>query len=418
MRRFRASTQPLPSTANLLRVLYCTDTYPPQVNGVSVVTALSVDGLSARGWTCGVVCPGYPSRWRDPFGRQEHGVPTEAEVVTLPSMPMPTYPDIRLSLPLRSRVEDAIRRLRPDIIHAQTEFVIGRLGAAAARRLGIPLVTSYHTDFGKYADSYGLRAFRGVISRSLAHFHNKATRTYTPSEVAATDLRALGVPRVEVWGRGVDTDIFSPVCRSKALRAELGLGDAFVFLHVGRLAAEKGVERILAAYALARESLSPMPTRLVIAGAGPRRDVLARTAHPDVLFLGHLDRSTCLPALYASADAFVFASHTETLGLVILEAMSCGTPVIAAPMGGVADHLQHERNGLAYRAGDVADFAKAMERLATDPHLRRRMSIAARATAERLSWSAEMDRLDESYRSVIAIAPQASVASRRSLAWE
>ncbi|MEO8333378.1 MAG: glycosyltransferase family 1 protein [bacterium] len=393
-----------------LRVLYCTDTYPPQVNGVSVVTSLSVDGLSERGWDCGVVAPRYPAKWRDPFTHVE-GV-GHAFLSTLPSVALPIYPDIRLSAPLRSRVDDAIRIMRPHIVHAQTEFVIGRLGAAAARRNGIPLVTSYHTDFGKYAESYGIPAIKGMVNKSLARFHNLAARTYTPSHESATVLREMGVYGVEEWGCGVDTDIFSPERRSRELRDQLGLGDAFVFLHVGRLAAEKGVERILAAFARVRDMVAPRSVRLVIAGAGPRKDALRAAAPPDTQFLGHLDRSTCLPALYASAEAFVFASHTETLGLVILEAMASGTPVVAAPVGGVNAHLHHHVNGLAYPPGDIKSFANAMARLVEDDTLRRRLARGARATGERLSWGSEMDRLDESYREVIADARRPTPAVR------
>ncbi len=385
-----------------LRVLYCTDTYPPQVNGVSVVTSLSVHGLSDRGWDCGVVAPRYPVRWRDPFTHADGA--GHVFLSTLPSVALPVYPDIRLSAPLRSRMEDAIRIMRPHIIHAQTEFVIGRLGASAALRKGIPLVTSYHTDFGKYAESYGVSMLKGMVNKSLARFHNSAARTYTPSHQSAEVLREMGVYGVEEWGCGVDVDIFSPARRSQELRAQLGLGDAFVFLHVGRLAAEKGVERILAAFAQAREALSPRPVRLVIAGAGPRKDELRAAAPPDTQFLGHLDRSTCLPALYASADAFAFASHTETLGLVILEAMASGTPVVAAPIGGVGSHLHHHVNGLAYPPGDIKAFANAMVRIVEDDTLRRRLARGARVTAEGLSWEAEMDRLDASYREVIAAA--------------
>ncbi|MEP6729724.1 MAG: glycosyltransferase family 1 protein [bacterium] len=388
-----------------LRILYCTDTYPPQVNGVSVVTALSVDGMLSRGWECGVVCPAYPATWSDPFtNRGEYEAATQR--TTLPSAPLPIYPDIRLSLPIASRFSEAIRTLRPDIVHAETEFIIGRLGARAARRASIPVVTSYHTDFGKYVEAYGLPSLRGPVTRSLAKFHSSASRTYTPSAHAALVLNEMGVNRVEVWGRGVDVDIFSPTHRRAALREELGLGDAFTFLHVGRLAEEKGVEHILSAFALLRDRVAPRPVRLVIAGAGPRRDWLRALATPDTVFLPHLDRTTRLPALYASCDAFVFASVTETLGLVILEAMASGLPVIAAPAGGVKDSLRHHENGLAYAPGDARAFSWAMQRIAEDSTLRDRLAVGARRTAEARSWTHELDRLDDSYREIIDQAKQ------------
>ena len=174
--------------------------------------------------------------------------------------------------------------------------------------------------------------------------------------------------------------------------------DSFVFLHVGRLAAEKGVERILEAYRLASAQFGPgRSTHLIIAGDGPRRDALRGMAPRDVTFLGNLDRATELPRLYASADAFVFASHTETLGLVILEAIASGVPVIAAPIGGVADHLRDRVNGLCYRPGDIVAMASAMMELVGNAELTRRLGRGARQSAARLSWDDELDRLSESY---------------------
>jgi glycosyltransferase involved in cell wall biosynthesis len=297
------------------------------------------------------------------------------------------------------------RRFAPDLIHCETEFVIGRLGQVAARVLGMPLVTSYHTDFGKYAASYGAPWLRGWVSTYLARFHGRARRTYTPSEAAAAELRRLGIAHGEVWGRGVDVRLFAPVRASAELRATIAGGaDVFTFLYVGRLAAEKSVDRVLAAFRRA-ETLMPAGTiRLVIAGAGPREGALRDGAPASVAFLGYLDRGRTLPQLYASVDAFVFASETETLGLVVLEAMASGLPVIAVPAGGVAEHLRDGVNGLAAPAGDVEGMARAMVRLATDATLRRRLSAGARATAEAMSWDAELDRLDASYRRVLRAA--------------
>jgi len=141
---------------------------------------------------------------------------------------------------------------------------------------------------------------------------------------------------------------------------------------------------------------------LIIAGTGPREVALRAQADQHVTFLGNLDRSRVLPRLYASADAFLFSSQTETLGLVILEAMASGLPVIAAPAGGVADHLRSDQNGLAFPAGDVDDMADTIARLADSIGLRRRLAIGARRTAEALSWEVELDRLDASYREVCA----------------
>jgi glycosyltransferase involved in cell wall biosynthesis len=381
------------------RLLICTDTWPPQVNGVSVVTALSVAGLQARGWECAVAAPRYPLPRFDAFAADGTHHP-EGGLTTIASAPLPVYPDIRMTLPADRRIADVLRRFQPDLVHCPTEFVLGRSGQRAAMARGIPVVSSYHTDFSRYTEAYGVGWLRPAVTRYLTRFHQRSRRVYTPSTVARDDLVALGLRHVEVWGRGVDTTLFHPARRSLPLRETYAAPDGVILLHVGRLAAEKGVDRILTAYARARTVLGAAAVHLVIAGSGPREDALRSEAPDGVSFLGNLDRTTILPRLYASCDAFLFASQTETLGLVILEAMASGLPVIAAPVGGVADHLHHGENGIAYEPGDVDGLAGAIVRLVMDRALARRLAAGARRTAELLDWECELDRLDESYRDV------------------
>jgi phosphatidylinositol alpha 1,6-mannosyltransferase len=372
-----------------MRVLYCTDTYPPQVNGVSVVTAISVAGLRERGWDVHVIAPKYPP---DMAGT------ADPEITELPSVPLPLYPDVRLVVPNYAAVRAAIDRVKPDLVHCATEFLVGRLGQIAAARAGVPFVTSYHTDFSRYMTSYGVPWLGAPVSRYLARFHRRARRTFTPSKSSRAELWRLGVSDVEVWGCGVDAERFNPARRSQELRVRLGIDGAFTFLYVGRLAAEKGVDIVMEAYRRAEARLPRGSVRLVVAGAGPEERRLRETAPEGTVFLGFLERGTALPTLYASADAFAFASTTETLGLVVLEAMASGLSVIAAPAGGVAEHLRDEENGFAYPANDVDACAAAMVRLATDGSTSVRLRSGARRTAEALSWSAELDRLDASYR--------------------
>jgi phosphatidylinositol alpha 1,6-mannosyltransferase len=396
-----------------MRVLYCTDTYPPQVNGVSVVTALSVAGLSARGWECAVVAPRYPASMRSTFSADGDGGTMERERTTLASIPMPGYAETRLCAPDYPAVARAVRRFAPDLVHAETEFMAGRLGQIAAARAGIPIVTSYHTDFAKYTAAYGVPRLERIVSRYISRFHRRALRTYTPSAPAREYLHSIGVQNVEVWGRGVDTQAFAPSRRSSALRNSLGADRKFVFLYAGRLAAEKGVDVILRAFAAARAALPASSVHLVIAGGGPLEGAIRASASADMSFLGYLDRARLLPELYASCDAFLFSSTTETLGLVVLEAMASGLPVIATPAGGVADHLRDEENGLAFPPHDAAAMAAQMVRLAQDRALATRLGASARHTAEALSWELEYDRLDCSYRELLEQLPaHAGIATR------
>lgn len=394
-----------------LRVLFCTDTYPPQINGVSVVTALSVAGLRERGWQCAVIAPRYPPYAMNAFTDLQCGDGIDPHLTSIASLPFPPYPDIRMAAPAYWTVARTIRDFRPDLVHCETEFTIGRLGQIAAARAGIPFTTSYHTDFSRYTEAYGLPRLRAAVSGYLGRFHRRAARTYTPSEPARRDLLSMGVRDVEVWGRGVDSELYAPSRRSNALREAYGFGNAFTFVHVGRLAAEKGVDRIVEAFRLASEGAPDGMMRLVIAGSGPCEAALRARASRHVTFLGHLDRKTFLPKLYASGDAFVFSSLTETLGLVVLEAMASGLPVIATPAGGVADHLRDGVNGIAYPPADVGALAKAMLKLVFDRPLASRLGRGARATAAALTWSAQLDQLDHSYREVTgrqSVAPAAA----------
>lgn len=320
--------------------------------------------------------------------------------VELPSVAFPPYPDIRLAAPAYRRIARTVEEFQPDLVHCATEFMIGRLGQVAARRSGIAMVSSYHTDFSRYTQAYGAPRLRTLVTNYIARFHGRARRTYTPSAMARDDLLGFGVRDVEVWGRTIDARTFRPERRDLFFRRLNEWEHRFVLLHVGRLAAEKGVHRILDAFRIARALLPAGAVRLVIAGGGPEEAALRRAAPPDVTFLGVLDHKCALPQLYASADAFVFASLTETLGLVVLEAMASGLPVIATPAGGVADHLRDGENGLAFPANDVNRMAHAMVRLVMDAKLRDELARGARRTAEALDWEGELDRLDASYREV------------------
>jgi glycosyltransferase involved in cell wall biosynthesis len=308
---------------------------------------------------------------------------------------------VRLAAPLLGRVARTFDRFRPTLVHCATEFVIGWMGQRVAAARGLPVVSSYHTDFTRYAHAYRMPWLAKPVTRFLGRFHRRSMRTYTPSLPARDDLAAMGVADVEVWGRAVDVSAFHPSKRSEPLRDTYGGRESFLLLHVGRLAPEKGVDRILDAFALAQQLLPSGAIQLVVAGTGPSEESLRRHAPANVTFLGNLDRRAVLPRLYASADAFVFASLTETLGLVVLEAMASGLPVIAAPAGGVADHLQHGVNGLAYPDNDVEALARSIVTLVLDRAQRNRLAGAARATAEALSWERELDRLAVSYREVI-----------------
>jgi glycosyltransferase involved in cell wall biosynthesis len=370
-----------------MRISFVTDTYLPEINGVTTVLARMREGLITRGHAVQVVAPKYPGPG-----------PDDAGVLRRPSIPCPGYPHARLSWPRSPRVTAALERHRPDLVHVVTEGPLGAIGRRWALAGGVPLVTSFHTDFPRYAAQYLGAWAAGPVRRHLRRFHAPAVHTQTPSAVARDELAALGVPRPVVWGRGVECRVFTPERRSERRRAAHGVGERLVVLHVGRLAVEKDVGTMAAAFRLLHGDHGD---RLAfwVAGDGPRAGEV-RQALPFARHAGFLARDA-LAELYADADLFVFPSRTETCGLVALEAMAAGLPVVAADQGGVRENVRHGITGLLVRAGSPEAFATAVANLAADPDQRRAMAQAARAFAIARDWNRELDALVPLYEEAV-----------------
>lgn len=381
-----------------MRIAFCTDTYLPEINGVTTVLATMRHGLLARGHDVLVVAPGHAD--------------AEAEdgVVRRPAVPCPGYQAVRLSSPFGGDVRRALAAFRPDLVHLVTEGPVGLIGRRWALARGIAVVTSFHTDFPSYAARYLGPWAVGPTRRYLRWFHRPAAATQTPSDATRDALIALGLSRAVTWGRGVDIGTFSPRRRDALRRAGLGCGDDRpLVLHVSRLAVEKDVDTLVAAFRLAHARLGDA-VRFAVAGDGPRAGWV-RAELPFAAHFGFLDRGR-LADLYADADIFVFPSPTETCGLVVLEAMASGLPVIAARAGGVVEQLREGINGHLVETGDAAAFAERIAMLVTDRPHRTGLAAGALALAADRSWERELDRLEPMYADAIA-APGARPASER-----
>lgn len=369
-----------------MRIALIADTYSPQVNGVTTVVRRIADVVRAAGYAVAVVGPRYP---RTPQGAAGH-----AEL-RVPSVAFPPYPSIRLSLPHARRVSRFLDRFAPDLIHVATEGPLGAVGRRYALRHAVPLVTSFHTNFPQYARHYGTPWLAPLVWRWLVRFHRPARLVHTPGEAVCEELRRRGLEQAVVWGRGVDVVHFRPYRRDVGWRRWMAGGDdTAVVLHVGRLAPEKNLDVLAKAWAEAYAELGPRAT-FVIAGDGPMaRSLVARL--PFVRRLGFVDREA-LARMYASADLCVLPSHTETCGLVAVEAMASGIPVVAADAGGLRESVQHGHNGLLVPPQDAVAYRRAIVELVTDSERRRAMGRAARATAEARDVTSENQDLLRQY---------------------
>ena len=368
-----------------MRIALVTDTYTPQVNGVTTIVRRVVEVLGRARHDVVVVAPEYPV-----------SQPGTADVeLRVPSVAFPPYPAIRLSLPRPRRVAHFLDSFRPDLVHLMTEGPLGLVGRQYALRRGLPLVTSYHTDFPQHSRSYGLGTLKPFIWQWLTWFHRPATLTHTPGAFVMAELERRGLTRVRVWGRAVDAAMFDHRKRDVVLRRRLGVSDAAALvLHVGRLAREKNLGVLIEAWRRAHAALDGRAAFL-FAGEGPLASRLAK-AMPWAIRLGFLDVAE-LAALYASADLCVLPSRTETCGLVAVEAMASGLPVIAANAGGFRESVTTWTNGFLIPPDDARGFASAIAQLVLDGDLRRRMGAEARLAAVMADRDEEDERLLADY---------------------
>jgi len=339
------------------------------VNGVTTVVRRIAALVDSAGHQAAVVAPWYPTPPPPAIGTE----------LRLPSLAFPPYPDIRLSLPHARRAARFLDDFGPDVVHIATEGPIGFLARSYARRRGIPLVTSFHTQFPQYARHYGAGALESLVWRWLEWFHRPARLTHTPGDAVCDELRRHGISRAVVWGRGVDTTRFHPGKRDRVWRRGLGVEDGqVVVLHVGRLAPEKNLDVLFDAWRIAHEALADRAV-FVVAGDGPRGRALEQ-ALPWVKRFGFLDPDV-LATVYASCDLCVLPSETETCGLVALEAMASGLPVIAANAGGLRESVRHERNGMLVPPHDAPGFAARIIESVLDLPRARHLGAEARRTA-------------------------------------
>jgi len=381
------------------------DVYFPRINGVSTSTATFREDLQALGHRVTLVAPAYP---------QANGE-DDPDIIRVPSRYLPMDPEDRMMRwSALKRLESRLAGSGIDLVHVQTPFVAHYFGRRVARRLRLPLVESYHTFFEEYLFHYlpwlpktSLRAAARRFSRGQC---NEVDRVIVPSIAMRDVLHGYGVRTpMDIVPTGLTPAAFTPGDGSR-FRMAMGIPlDRPLLVHVGRIAHEKNIGFLLEVVDRLRHRIDDV--LLLIAGEGPARATLARQVErreleAHVRFTGYLDRHVGLKDCYCAGDVFVFASRTETQGLVLIESMAQGTPVVSTAVMGTRDIVGPQRGAIEVRE-QAEEFAGTLERLLSDTDGRARMADAARAFAREWSARAMAQKMVETYVAAGDRGPQA-----------
>lgn len=367
------------------RVLLFSGSYNHITDGVTLTLNRLVAYLESQGTEVLVVAPTTESP-------ALHHAGTLAPV---PSVPVPGRGEYRFATILPPTIRARITRFKPEIVHVATPDLIGRWAMSYARRKGIPVVATYHTDFISYLGYYGLDFLETLVLSYQRYFYRRCELICVPSQSMIDKLKARGVEgNMRVWGRGVETDRFNPERRSIKWRRGLGIADGVpIITYVGRLVWEKNIRCIVdIAHELRKRRV---PHHVMIVGEGPAREEL-ESLLPDAIFAGHLS-GTDIARAYASSDIFFFPSTTETFGNVVLEAMASGLPCVCVQATGSSDLVAHGSNGYLIPPEDMAGLVAGIEALAVDQTLREEMGKQSLKLAHEYRWEALMEKMLEYY---------------------
>lgn len=377
-----------------MRIALVTETFVPSTDGVVTRLTFAVKYLVGQGHDVLVIAPGV------------EGLPdiyAGARVVGMPVTVFSIYPSRAWSFPT-SKIKPVLEQFGPDIVHVANPVLLGASAVYYASKLNIPLICSFHTNLPKYLEMYHLGALKPMLWFYLQSLHNKAALNLVTSQAMREELEAQDIRGVTVLPRGVDTERRHPQFEDAAMRLRLcgGQRNKKLLIFVGRLAPEKEIHK-LRKLLDARDDVC-----LAIVGDGPEREALeALFEGTYAVFTGFLHGEE-LSRAYASADAFVFPSVSETLGLVILEAMASGTPVLAAASAPTLEQIRHKVNGLIFRDEDPESMEEAVD-LLYDEELMEAMRDRARGEAEQFSWDRASARILDAYERTLALSDREAI---------
>ena len=370
-----------------MRIAVFTEVFLPKVDGVVTRLVRTLEQLQELGHEVVVFAPGDPPASFAGF-----------EVVRVRAVPFkPWYPELSVGMPT-PEIARVMERFHPHVVHAVNPVWLAAYGTLSARRRDLPLLGSFHTDVPSYTQRLGLEWITDTTSRWITWMHNFSQVNLCTSQQMVQRAKSAGIRNVQLWPKAVDTVGYHPGNASRAMRERLtdGHPDDRLLVYVGRLSKEKDLD-------LLRPLMDRMPSdvRLALVGSGPHREELeAEFAGTRTVFTGYMAGEE-LAAAYASADLFVFPSTTETLGLVALESMASGVPVVGARAGGIPFAVRDGVGGLLHEPGSVDDLQTQVLRVLEDPQLRARLCAGGLEETQKHGWRAATESLVGAYEEAI-----------------
>ncbi len=315
---------------------------------------------------------------------------------TIPSIPLPIYPEYKISLPNRE-LKEQMKLFAPDVLHITVPDMVGISLILFAERMGIPVLTSFHTDFPSYLKSYRLNLFYHLAWKFLAWFYNRSRVVLAPTEIMIQKLKGFGIKRIKLWPRGIHRHLYNSRFRCPEIREQWGADkNTRVILYSGRFVWYKDLETFIRVYDRFKEQ-GPKNVRFVLAGDGPIRDEL-ESRMPDAIFPGYL-QGKYLSQVYACADLLLFPSTTETFGNVVMEALSSGIPAVVSDTGGCREIVERSGAGLVAKAGNVEQFYQHCKTLVENREVYDRCRADGLEYAKNQGWTRINDSvIDEYYR--------------------
>ena len=371
-----------------LHITLISETFPPEINGVANTLGRLCYGLRARGHQVELVRPrqaGDPQRVEDDA------------LLLCRGWPLPGYPGLQWGQSSMHKLLRRWKRHRPDVLYIATEGPLGLSALRAARRLGISVVSGFHTNFQQYTNQYGLSLLTRLLTHYLRWFHNRSAMTLVPSVSQRLELERRHFDRLALLSRGVDSQLFHPAKRLNGLREQWGLSEQDIaVIHVGRLAPEKNLGLLKRCFDTLCGTYPQRKLKLIVVGDGPQRPALEKEL-PEAIFCGS-QRGEALAAHYASGDIFLFPSMTETFGNVVLEALASGLGVVAYDQAAAAQHIRHGYNGVLAMPGDEDAFCDAAAWLLEEDETLRCVRLNARQHASRQGWAAIIEQFEKHLR--------------------